>query len=146
MKLLENDVTPRFDLCFIDGAHSWFVDGFAFFLVDRLLVKGGWIVFDDLNWTYSTSPSLQNTKRVKNMPKDERTIAQVKQVYELLVKTHPNYGEFAVKDNWAYARKREVIPTPGITTEIVYVQSVADRFFSKAKSVIGNISSQRRGC
>lgn len=54
MKLLEEDDSPRFDLCYIDGAHSWFVDGFAFFLVDRLLRPGGWIVFDDLDWTFES--------------------------------------------------------------------------------------------
>jgi hypothetical protein len=36
MKMLEEDEGPRFDLCYLDGAHSWFVDGFAFFLIDRL--------------------------------------------------------------------------------------------------------------
>jgi predicted O-methyltransferase YrrM len=59
MKMLEENPTPRFDLCYIDGAHNWFVDGFAFFLSDRLLRPGGWVIFDDLDWTYSTSAPAQ---------------------------------------------------------------------------------------
>ena len=105
MKFLEEDSTPRFDLCYIDGAHSWFVDGFAFFLVDRLLRVGGWLIFDDLDWTYDTSPALRGTDQVKAMPEDERQTPQVRKVYDLLVKTHPNYGDFRVSHGWGYARK-----------------------------------------
>ena len=38
MKMLEDDPEPRFDFCYIDGVHNWADDGFAFFLIDRLLV------------------------------------------------------------------------------------------------------------
>jgi predicted O-methyltransferase YrrM len=106
MKFLERDPSPRFDLCFIDGAHSWFVDGFAFFLVDRLLRPGGWIILDDLDWTYANSPSLGTSERVKSMPAEERATAQVRKIYELLVKPHPSYTEFRVEDGWGYARKK----------------------------------------
>ena len=106
MKLLERDPTPRYDLCYLDGAHNWFVDALAFFLVDRLLVPGGWIVFDDIDWTYDSSPTLKDTESVRNMPADERTTAQVGRIYELLVKTHPDYGDFRRDGDWAYARKK----------------------------------------
>ncbi|MFA7570645.1 MAG: class I SAM-dependent methyltransferase [Sulfurimonadaceae bacterium] len=106
MKFLEEDATPRFDLCYLDGAHSWFVDGFAFFLVDKLLKSGGWIIFDDMNWTYEKSPTLKNTEWVKNMPEDEKTEPQVKKIFDLLVKTHPNYHNFKVENGWGYAQKK----------------------------------------
>jgi predicted O-methyltransferase YrrM len=105
MKFLEEDATPRFDLCYIDGAHNWFVDGFAFFLVDRLLRLGGWLIFDDLDWTYDTSPALRGTDQVKVMPEDERKTPQVRKVYDLLVKTHSGYGDFRVAHGWGYAHK-----------------------------------------
>jgi predicted O-methyltransferase YrrM len=85
MRFLEEDTTPRFDFCYLDGAHSWFVDALAFFLVDRLLRPGGWIIFDDLDWTYATSPSLKESEEVRSMPLDEQTTSQVKKIYELLV-------------------------------------------------------------
>lgn len=47
MKLLEENPVPIFDFCYIDGAHDWYTDGYAFFLVDKLLKPGGWIIFDD---------------------------------------------------------------------------------------------------
>jgi predicted O-methyltransferase YrrM len=105
MKLLEENPAPRFDFCYFDGAHSWSVDGFAFFLVDRLLIPGGWIIFDDLDWTYASSPTLKDTENVRTMPSDERETPQIRKVYELLVKHHSSYGDFMTKDGWAYARK-----------------------------------------
>ncbi len=108
MKLIEEHPTPIFDFCYIDGAHDWYTDGFAFFLVDKLLVPGGWILFDDVSWTFNTSPTMKNSERVKKMPSDERDTAQVKKVYELLVKNHPQYHNFMVKGDWAYAQKKKV--------------------------------------
>ncbi len=122
MKTLEESPSPRFDFCYIDGAHDWFADGFAFFLVDRLLKPGGLIIFDDLDWTYESSPTLKDTQRVKRMPQDEKSTPQIRKVYELLVKPHPAYGEFMEKDGWAYARKTSTESNPtsyGIRKEIV---------------------------
>jgi predicted O-methyltransferase YrrM len=105
MKFLEEDPSPRYDFCYLDGAHDWFVDGFAFFLIDRLLRPGGWIIFDDLDWTYAQSPTLRNSPKVKSMPVDEQVTPQVRKVYELLVKTHPEYSDFMTDGEWAYAHK-----------------------------------------
>jgi predicted O-methyltransferase YrrM len=123
MKFLENDVTPRFDLCYVDGAHDWFVDGFAFFLIDRLLRVGGWIIFDDLDWTFATSPSLHSAEWVKSMPQDERETPQIRKVYELLVRTHPCYSDFRVQEGWAYAHKvsASVARSARIRRETVYI-------------------------
>ena len=105
MKMIDEDPTPRFDLCFIDGAHDWFTAGFAFYLVDKLLKLNGVIIFNDLDWSYDRSKELKNTERVKNMPLEEKRTHQVRKVYELLVKTHPAYGRFETKNGWAYAYK-----------------------------------------
>jgi predicted O-methyltransferase YrrM len=105
MKFLEEDIKPRFDLCYVDGAHSWFVDALAFFLVDRLLTANGWIIFDDLDWTFAASPKLRNSDHVKAMPVEERETPQIRKVYELLVRTHPFYGDFRIEEGWAYAHK-----------------------------------------
>jgi predicted O-methyltransferase YrrM len=128
MKFLEETPPPQFDLCYIDGAHSWFVDGFAFFLVDLLLKPGGWIVFDDLYWTYATSPSLVQSKLVKEMPEDERTTPQVHKIYELLVKPHPSYHNFRIEANWAYAQKRTDVTGRSPSREIVVEKVIEERY------------------
>lgn len=105
MRFLERTPQPRFDFVYIDGAHLWEVDGFSFLLVDRLLKIGGWILFDDLNWTLHTSPSLKDADWVLKLPTDQRTTPQVRKVFELLVRTHDKYGEFREEQGWGWARK-----------------------------------------
>ena len=106
MRMLEEDSSERFDFLYLDGAHDWFTDGFAFLLVDRLLLPGGLIVLDDLDWTFHRSLALPRTDRVRRMPEDERTTPQIRKVWELLVQTHPRYGDFEEQDGWALARKK----------------------------------------
>lgn len=110
MQMLEEDPGPRFDLCYIDGAHTWAVDGFAFFLADRLVRPGGWILFDDVGWTFNQHPG--GPEAVSFVPQAERATAQVGKVYELLVKQHPGYDEFRMDGDWAFARKRSAPATP----------------------------------
>lgn len=139
MKMLEADPTPRFDFCYLDGAHNWFVDGFAFFLVDRLLMPGGWIIFDDLDWTHADSPSLRNSAFAQEMPEEERTTPQVRKVYELLVKPHPAYENFKTDQDWAYAQKRATAATGStdvrreIVTQEVGLGVVAQKMYRKLR-------------
>jgi len=142
MKFIEEDPSPRFDLCYIDGAHTWFVDGFAFFLVDRLLRPNGWIIFDDLNWTFAADSNLMNKDWVKAMPIEERETPQVRKVYELLVKPHPSYGYFRTENGWAYTQKiteSATEPAPVRQEVIVLVKKIPtqwSRVFSKLQRMI----------
>lgn len=100
MKLIEEN-TRRFDFCYIDGGHDWDRTGYGFFLVDKVLEPGGWIVFDDLKWTMENIDQPWATRRTL----EERATPQVQKVWDLLVKPHPNYGEFIEQGNWAFAQK-----------------------------------------
>jgi predicted O-methyltransferase YrrM len=101
MKLLDRDPQPRFDFAYIDAGHTWDVTGFGFLLVDRLMAPGGWVLFDDLDWTLASSP----TMRERRIPEEQRTMPQVRKVFELLVRTHPDYEEVHERDGWGWARK-----------------------------------------
>jgi predicted O-methyltransferase YrrM len=94
-----------FDFVFIDGAHTWDTDGFAFFLVERILRPGGWVLFDDLDWSFSKSPALRAADSVRAMPEELRSTPQVRQVWEKLVMTHSAFGNFVEEDNWGWAQK-----------------------------------------
>jgi predicted O-methyltransferase YrrM len=94
---------PCFDFCFVDGAHTWEADGFAFFLVDKLLRPDRWLLFDDLNWTHATSPSI--SPEARQLPEEEQSRAQIKAVFELLVRQHPSYRAFRVMGNYGWAYK-----------------------------------------
>jgi len=90
----------QFDFCFLDGAHTWDVDGFAFLMVERILKPGGMIIFDDVDWTIARSPTMKD----KPFPERVRQTPAVRKVYELLVKNTPSLKTYE-KDGWAYAEK-----------------------------------------
>ncbi len=129
MKFLEQEPQPQFDLCYLDGAHNWLVDGLAFFLIHRLLKPGGWIIFDDLNWSYAKSPALKNTPFVKNMPAEERETHQVRKIYELLVKTHPDFCNFKDDGCWAYAQKCSTPNNDGQERKVVVEKIIHKEYY-----------------
>jgi hypothetical protein len=112
-KAIEQNTTgsgcvPAYDFCFIDGPKHWTIDGMAFFLVDKLLKPGGWILFDDLTWKRSDQTHRQELDYISflEMGEDEIASAHVDLVFKLLVMQHPNYGDFKIENNWwAWARK-----------------------------------------
>jgi len=121
MKMLEEHEEPKFDLCYLDGAHNWFVDGFAFFLVDRLLKPGGWIIMDDLNWRYADSVAMRGSETLQEMPDDEVYTYQLRKVYELIIQRQPGYGNFREEFNWGFAQKISDFQgsAPHIETKVV---------------------------
>jgi predicted O-methyltransferase YrrM len=95
----DGSIEPLYDFCFLDGAHTWVDDGLAFLLVDRLLRPGGWILFDDLAWKLD--------ERWGDVPDEERRVPQVREVFELLVATHPGYDRLESDGDWGWAHKSE---------------------------------------
>jgi tRNA A58 N-methylase Trm61 len=71
----EDRCRPVYDLCVIDGPDDWTSDSAMFFLVDKLLHAGGWLV------------------------------APCRDVFELLVKQHPSYGTLVRRGGWALAQR-----------------------------------------
>lgn len=100
---------PRFDFCFIDGAKNWTIDGLAFFLVDKLLMEDGWVLFDDFRWTYESHAGAKQScdgVTIRELSEVERKTPHVEAIFRLLVMQHPSYGEFSVQDDtWAWAHK-----------------------------------------
>jgi predicted O-methyltransferase YrrM len=100
----------KYDLCIIDGPKNWTIDGAAFFFVDKLMKKNGWIIFDDYNWTYGLADTRRNiTDGIthRNLSKDELETPQIRDVFELLVKQHPHYSNLILlaDRDWALAQK-----------------------------------------
>ena len=130
----KNDICePLYDFCFLDGAHSWKDDGLAFFLIDKLLKPGSWILFDDVDWTYNKSKGLKNSDFVREMDEDEKSEAQVQLVFDLLVKQNPNYHNFYQNGRWAWAQKKG----NGISLETIQKIKPKTSLKSKLKGIIG---------
>jgi predicted O-methyltransferase YrrM len=96
MAVLAEHPEPVFDYVFIDGAHTWAHDALAFLLADRLLVRGGYIDFDDYGWTLASSPSMNPAAfpEVEALYTAEQiTTPQVALVVDLLVRRDERYEE-----------------------------------------------------
>lgn len=107
-KMIRAEPRPLFDLCYFDGGHTWDGTGFGFVLVDMLLRPGGWIIFDDLDWTIDKA-----TQGMRKVPKtwqkcspDERAAPAVNLVFQFMV-PHLGYERLRVVNGgrWGIARK-----------------------------------------
>lgn len=102
---------PAYDFVYIDGAHNWTIDGFSFFLVEKLLRPGGWLLLDDLAWSYGDSGSSFGPGQgpdALGLSADERAVPHIKLVFDLLVSQHAGFGNFVVEDeDWGWAQKIE---------------------------------------
>lgn len=95
-KQLEKHSKPIYDYIFIDGAHTWAIDGFTFYLADQLLEVGGYMDFDDYNWTLARSPSMNPTAfpLTADLYSPAQIAApQVKMIIDLLVRRSERYRE-----------------------------------------------------
>jgi predicted O-methyltransferase YrrM len=107
-------IEPLYDFVFIDGAHTWDVDALAFALVDRLLKPGGWILLDDLDWNLGDSDT--------SLPQVQRDLPHVREIWELLALTHPQYDEFRTDGQWGWMRKST---EPNPTTRTIVKKDLA---------------------
>lgn len=110
---VNNICREKYDLCIIDGPKNWTIDSSAFFLVDKLLKEGGYIIFDDYNWTYGEANSRRkSTDGIlhDSLSEDELSLPHIKEIYELLVRQHANYSNFKIFQDkqWVMAQKIKV--------------------------------------
>jgi predicted O-methyltransferase YrrM len=102
------NVEPGFDFVYLDGAKNWTIDGLAVVLVEKLLRPGGWLLMDDLVWTYDQDPGRDATDGIHNraLSEPERTQPHLRAVFDLIVAQHPSFTELRRQDEWwGWARK-----------------------------------------
>jgi predicted O-methyltransferase YrrM len=95
------NVEPLYDFCYLDGAHNWTIDGLAVVLMEKLLRPGGWLLLDDLGWTYeggSHGPD-QGPDDLRLSPAERRT-PHVRAVFDVIVRPHPAFPECREEDGW----------------------------------------------
>jgi predicted O-methyltransferase YrrM len=100
---------PIFDFCYLDGAHNWTIDGLAVVLVEKLLKPGSWLLLDDLEWSYASSPS--GAAPPFPLSSSELREPHMRAVFDLIVRQHPSFTQFRVQDaNWGWAAKSPNAP------------------------------------
>lgn len=131
---------PEYDLCVIDGSKNWTIDGGAFFMVDKLLKPGGWVVFDDYSWTYGAADATRDsTDGISHrvLSEDELSIPHIREVFELLVVQHPNYSNFIrlPQSDWVLAQK-----IPGSAKKYSVVRQFEDTYANLATRIAYRIA------
>src|SRR5438270_254705 len=97
------NTTPRYDFCYLDGAKNFNVDGLAVVLIEKLLRPGGWLLMDDLEWTYEDNPWIVPSgdgHPLGPLSASERTEPHLRAVFELIVKQHPSFSRLQREDEW----------------------------------------------
>jgi predicted O-methyltransferase YrrM len=97
------NATPRYDFCYLDGAKNFNVDGLAVVLIEKLLRAGGWLLMDDLEWTYEDNPWILPSgdgHPLGPLSDSERVEPHLRAVFELIVMQHPSFTRFRVEDEW----------------------------------------------
>ena len=106
-----NRCRPKYDLVIHDCSKDWTQLSSGFFLTDKLLKPGGWIVWDDVRWTYAGADRRRSETHGiphRSMSDAERETPHVKEVVELLAMQQPNYRDFRLVEDglgWAWAQK-----------------------------------------
>jgi predicted O-methyltransferase YrrM len=108
-------VAPEYDFVFLDGAKYWSTDGLAVVLIEKLLRPGGWLLLDDLGWTYEkhTSQGRHYEIEVAKLSEQERAQPHLRAVFDLLIRPNPAFDTFLVQDGWwGWARKSPNVGQP----------------------------------
>jgi len=91
-----------YDYIYLDGAHTFAVDGLACILCDQLLKPGGFIEVDDYDWKFSQSRWMQEIRH-EFMTEEQINTPQLAMVVELFLNGNPAYE--VIRKNRIY-RKR----------------------------------------
>ena len=97
---------PRFDFCYLDGAHEWEPDALAVLVMAKLLRPGAWMAIDDLN--FKLRGCHKGWEATYGHRSDEELdTMQVGTVFDLLVKTHPSLEHIMLSNSghMGWARK-----------------------------------------
>ena len=116
-KLLSSRGEGWVDFAYLDGAHTWALDGFAVLLLERLLKPGGIVDFDDYPWKLrGSSLDPENVPETRLLYSEEQIdTAQVAMVVDTLIKPNPSWVE--VIENRAYRKATPGSPTRPHLTE-----------------------------
>ena len=102
---------PQFDFVYLDGAKLITLDGASVALIEPLLRPGGWLLLDDLDWTFAEHDGQVPVVRYGEdleytLSSAEMETPHLRSVFDCIVRLHPGFVEFTDDGVWGWARKR----------------------------------------
>jgi len=133
---------PLYDFCFLDGCKNWTIDGLAVFLIEKLLRPGGWLLMDDLSWSFGDQGSRDGRESCdgitnRSLSSEELAEPHLMAVFELLVKQHPAFVNFRVENDWwGWAQKAPVAAGEPLTTVMMPAYNAEATIAESVRSVL----------
>ncbi len=93
---------PLFDLVYLDGAHAFLHDSTACCVLKDLTKNGGYLVFDDMHWSYANSPTQNpkaNPKTNMKFTEDQINTAQISMVVDLFMRHDKDWVQIYLNNN-----------------------------------------------
>lgn len=90
-----------FDFVYLDGAHSFHHDAPACAVLKRMIKPGGYLVVDDMKWTFNGSPTMNPTKRpeLRESYTDEQlSVPHVGLIVDVLLRPDEEWEEIFLSD------------------------------------------------
>lgn len=106
-KMLMEGGVKKFDLVYLDGAHTFIYDGITVCLLKELIEKGGYLVLDDLNWSLAKSPTCNPDVKpeiVDYYTQEQIDTCQIEMVKEIFLDTDKRYEEIEK----GYSKRRAI--------------------------------------
>lgn len=99
----EKQIDGIFDVVYLDGAHTFWVDGLACCLIKKLIKKDGYIIFDDLNW--SIKKHHPNASEFCELFTDEQlSDCQIRRVVNIFMQQDDNFSELCPSNTFTPSR------------------------------------------
>ena len=93
-RMREHKQAGVFDAVYLDGAHTFLHDGLAVCMLKELIKDGGFLILDDLFWTYSAS-AWGRGYAPGRLPKEQMDDMQVLRVQEIFLSNDPNFEKLS---------------------------------------------------
>ena len=85
-----------FDFVYLDGAHAFHHDAPACAVLKRMIKPGGYLVLDDMKWTFNTSPTMNPAKRPEvgeSYTEEQLSVPHVALVVDVLLRPDKEFEE-----------------------------------------------------
>lgn len=103
LNLQRSEQNPQvYDLVYLDGAHTFHIDAPACVTLKEMIRPGGYIVFDDMYWSFANNPTYNpdtNPELPKIYSDSQLSQPHIEMVVDLFMRTDPRFNQVFLTEN-----------------------------------------------